>query len=74
MINWKHNCKSEYFNKSTGKNIEIIERKNLIKLLYRPLDKIKELNKEILEHVSLQYPEFINIVNLVKLIEFSISQ
>lgn len=66
MIDWKRNRKSKYFNKIKEKNIKIIERKNLIKLLFKPIDKIKELNKEILEYVNIQYPVFVNIVNLVK--------
>lgn len=66
MSSWKHNLKNEYTNRDSGKNIEIIERKNLVKLLYRPLDKIKEISPEILEHVNTKYPEFINIVNLVR--------
>jgi len=45
---------------------ELVERKLLIRLLFKPLDKIKGLDNECLDRVNSQYPWYKVLIDIVK--------
>jgi transposase len=47
-------------------NTEVVERKWLLKLLYRPIDKIKEIAESQLEKVIRDYPSLATLYDIVK--------
>ena len=52
--------------KPNNKNVIYIERKLIMKLLYKPLDKVKELDKSLFQLLCEQYPyvnEILDVVN-----------
>ena len=48
------------------KNPELIERKTLFQLLYRPIDKIKNLGLDQLNKVFIEYPIYSDIISVVE--------
>ncbi|HWQ89713.1 MAG TPA: transposase [Desulfitobacteriaceae bacterium] len=52
-------------NNGTSKNTELVERKSLIKRLFKPLEKIKGLNNESLDRVNSQYPRYKELLDIV---------
>lgn len=51
---------------TSDSQVEIVERNNLIKLLYKPLKKVKEISLEQLELVIEKHPNLCKIYDLVK--------
>ena len=47
-------------------NTEIIERRWLLKLLYNPIEKVKEITEAQLEKVMLEYPELAVVYHIVR--------
>ena len=65
ITNWKSSHKNTYNAEMKPKNnVEIIERNNLIKLLFK--QKVKKISSEQLERVFNEYPSYASILNLVK--------
>jgi len=66
ISDWKNNRKQD-FDKTRlqAGAIEIVERKNLFKLLYHPLENVKDITEAQLEAVNTKYPEFANIHSIV---------
>ncbi|QSZ28432.1 ISL3 family transposase [Aceticella autotrophica] len=66
---WKHRYKKEYdkdkSNDNGDKISELIERKNLIKLLYKPIEEVKMITQEQLDRVCNEYPFYASIYHLV---------
>ncbi len=52
-------------NNITPENTELVERKLLIKLLFKQLEKIKGLDKECIDRVNSQYPRYKEIIDIV---------
>ncbi|WP_255405177.1 transposase [Thermoanaerobacterium sp. RBIITD] len=69
MSEWKHRYKKEYdkdkSNDNGDKISEQIERKNLIKLLYKPIEEVKMITQEQLDRVFNEYPFYTSIYHLV---------
>lgn len=62
----KADIKEQYQNsKCTNKEIIFIERKSILKLLYKPLSSIKELNQKLFKLLCNQYDHVHKILNLV---------
>lgn len=62
--------KKEIQNTHTAKtaalgNTQLVERKSLIKLLFKKLEKIKGLDNECLDRVNNQYPRYKELIDLV---------
>lgn len=53
-------------NNVTPENTELVERKLLIKLLFKQLGEIKGLGNECLDRVNSQYPRYKEIIDIVK--------
>jgi len=51
--------------KITPENTELVERKLLIKLLFKQLEKIKGLDNECLDRVNSQYPRYKELIDIV---------
>lgn len=49
----------------TPENTELVERKLLIKLLFKQLEKIKGLDNECLDRVNSQYPRYKELIDIV---------
>jgi len=66
IADWKNNRKHDYDNsRPDAAAFETIERKNLYKLLYHPLSKVKEITEAQFEAVAAKYPAFERIHNIV---------
>lgn len=52
-------------NNISPKNTELVERKLLIKLLFKQLEKVKGLDNECLDRVNSQYPRYKEIIDIV---------
>lgn len=67
ITDWKVIHKSTYLDAiQVKRNSEIIERKTLIQLLYRPIDKIKNLSSNQLNKVFIEYPIYSDIISVVE--------
>lgn len=44
---------------------DLVDRRHLIKLLYKPIDKIKDLSLELLNRIISEYPILSNIYNIL---------
>lgn len=61
---WKKD-NSNYRNDFIGNEIVILERQSLIKLLYSSVESVKEISKDVLKQVFLQYPDLEKILKVV---------
>ncbi len=52
--------------KTYSKKTELIERQHLVKLLYKPIEKVKNLTSKQLSEVLLLYPKLQGIYNIIK--------
>lgn len=50
---------------SDADKYELVDRKHLIKLLYKPIGKIKEISKELLERITSEYPVLSDIYKVL---------
>lgn len=64
ISNWKKN-NSNFRNDFIENEITIIEKQSLIKLLYSSVESVKEISKEVIKQVFLQYPALEKILKLV---------
>lgn len=62
---WKSRFKKIYMADKKEANIEFVERKKLLELLYKPQEKVKDLSIDQLTQVNIEYPVFAKIINLV---------
>ena len=62
---WKSRLKEIYMGDKKSENIEFVERKKLLELLYKPQEKIRNLSVEQLTQVYIEYPVFAKIISLV---------
>jgi len=66
MTKWKRQKKYDFDEKGLQREaVEIIERKNLFKLLYSPLEEVKAITKAQFETVLDNYPEYANVHSIV---------
>ncbi|MDR1617214.1 MAG: ISL3 family transposase [Syntrophomonadaceae bacterium] len=66
IANWKRNRKQDFDHSNlTAEAVEIIERKNLFKLLFHPLEKVKSITIAQFDSVCMQYPCFKQVHTLV---------
>jgi hypothetical protein len=66
IADWKHNRKHEYDRSLPEAAVyEVVERKNLFKLLYHPLETVKEISESQFEEVASKYPVFKTIHGIV---------
>ncbi len=69
--NWKKNLaknkesKIQSNGESTSRNIEYILRRNILKLLYWPIDKVPSISEEQYELLREQYPVFREVIDLL---------
>lgn len=61
----KSNHENHKINGTSPCTTELVERKKLLKLLYKPLTKVKGLSIEILNKVNEKYPRYKEIIDLV---------
>ncbi|MDU1005630.1 transposase [Clostridium butyricum] len=54
-----------YRNYFIGNEIVILERQSIIKLLYSSVESVKEISKDVLKQVFLQYPDLEKILKVV---------
>ena len=47
-------------------NADVVERKYLLKLLYKPMDKIKGFTKQQLDKVLTLYPQLLSLYDLIR--------
>jgi hypothetical protein len=65
IANFKTEFREDIIAEIDGQKIEWVSRKNLIKLCYKPLKKIKTLSEATLAKILKRYPEFANLYNLI---------
>lgn len=65
ISNWKLRYKKNYFEDKKVENSEFVDRKKLLKLLYIPHEKVKDLSNEQLSQVYIEYPIFFKIITIV---------
>jgi len=65
ISSWKVSVNNACNIKYKKKHFEMIERRHLIKLLYKPIEKVKKLKAEQVERVFSEYPVYCDIIKLV---------
>lgn len=65
ISNWKSRYKKLYMADKEEANIEFVDRKTLLKLLYKPKEKIKDLSDKQLFQVNVEYPVYAKVINIV---------
>ena len=66
IADWKKRRKHLYIrNNESNIRIELIERKNVFKLLFQPLEKVACISVDIFERLCAEYPCFKNIYDIV---------
>jgi len=66
ITDWKRRRK-QYFDKSRegGRKTETIERKNIFKLLYHPIEKVNSICQRQFERICKEYPCFEKVYNII---------
>ena len=63
-VTWKRRDNQAVYEKAIA-NTEVIERKWLLKLLYNPIEKVKEITRVQLEKVLCDYPDLATVYQIV---------
>ena len=66
ITDWKR-CRKLYYDRSRegGRKTETIERKNIFKLLYHPIENVKSISREQFERICNEYPCFEKIHSII---------
>jgi len=61
ITDWKKRRKHLYISNETDVKTEIVDRKDVFKLLFQPLEKVERISKDIFDSLCIEYPCFQNL-------------